>query len=78
MGVLMKFIVSLIIKYSIKVIVGVWDFIFFFFGFTYEKQAEKLDLDELDSLITGPKNEKTGHQYFRANKVGQDTVDAAR
>lgn len=68
----MKFILLLIIKYIVKVIVGLWDFIFFFFGFTYEKQAEKLDLDELDSLITGPKNEKSGHQFFRANKVAKD------
>lgn len=70
----MKFMFSLIVK----IVVGVWDFIFFFFGFTYEEQAEKLKLDELDPVITGPKNEKTGHQYFRANKVGQDAPDSAK
>jgi hypothetical protein len=74
----MKFIFLLIANYSIKTVVGLWDFLFFFFGFTYEKQAGKLDLDKMDPLITGPKNEKTGHQFFRANKVGKDAVDAAR
>lgn len=73
----MKFIVLLIIKYIVKAIVGIWDFIFFFFGFTYEKQAGKLDLNELDPLITGPKNEKSAHQFFRANKVGKDAGNAA-
>lgn len=59
-------------KYITRTIVGIWDFIFFFFGFTYEKQAKKLDLDALDSTISGPENEKTTHQFYRANKVGKE------
>ncbi len=74
----MKFIFSLIVKYIVKAIVGVWDFIFFFFGFTYEAQAGKLALDEWDPLITGPKNEKTVHQFFRANKVSKSTDDGVK
>lgn len=52
-----------------KIIIGIWDFFFFFFGMPYEEQASKLKLDEFDELITGPKNEKRNHQIFRANKV---------
>ncbi len=56
-----------------KIFVGVWDFIFFFFGFTYEKQATKLDLDEMEPTLRGPENKKTTHQYYRANKVGTES-----
>jgi CBS domain containing-hemolysin-like protein len=56
----------------IKFFVWIWDFIFFFFGFTYEKQATKLDLDEMEPTLRGPENEKTGHQYYRANKVKKE------
>lgn len=55
-----------------KVLVGIWDFIFFFFGFTYEKQAGKLDLDGMESMLGGPENEKTRHRFHRANKVGTE------
>jgi hypothetical protein len=60
-----------LIKNIFKIMVGIWDFIFFFFGFTYEKQAEKLDLDKMDDIIKGPENKKTGHQFYRANKVSK-------
>ena len=66
---------SLIIKYIKKFFVGIWDFFFFFFGMPYEEQAKKLDLKKLDSVITGPKNEETGHQIYRANKVSNDKDD---
>lgn len=53
--------------------VGIWDFIFFFFGFTYEEQAAKLDLDAMESTLGGPENEKTRHQFYRANKVATES-----
>ncbi len=40
---------------------------------TYEKQATKLDLDEMEPTLRGPENEKTTHQYYRANKVGTES-----
>jgi hypothetical protein len=58
-------------KYIFKIIVGIWDFLFFFFGVTYEKQASKLELDKLDPIIRGHENEKTTHQIYRANKVSK-------
>ena len=67
----MRHFFKTLIKNIFKGIVGIWDFIFFFFGFTYEKQAGKLDLDEMDHIIKGPENQKTGHQFYRANKVGK-------
>jgi hypothetical protein len=60
----------------IKFFVGIWDFIFFFFGFTYEEQATKLDLDAMEPMLGGPANEKTTHQFYRANKVTSDKVDS--
>lgn len=60
-------------KTILKIFVGIWDFLFFFFGCTYEKQASKLKLDELDGVITGPKNESTAHQFYRANKVSKES-----
>lgn len=65
----MKNIFAFITKYSIKAIVFSWDFIFFFFGMPYEKQASKLKLDELDPRLRGCENEKTTHKIYRANKV---------
>lgn len=61
-----------IFRPAITFIVGIWDFIFFFFGFTYEKQATKLDLDGMEPMLGGPENEKTAHQFYRANKVSKD------
>lgn len=58
-------------KYIIVFFVGIWDFVFFFFGMPYEEQASKLKLDEMDDLISGPENKKTTHHFFRANKVTQ-------
>lgn len=67
----MKNIFGMIAKYSTKTIVFIWDFIFFFFGMPYEKQASKLKLDELDPLIRGRENPKTTHPIYRANKVSK-------
>lgn len=64
---------EVLIKGIFKIFVGIWDFIFFFFGFPYEKQAEKLNLDDIDHIIRGPENEKTSHQFYRANKVGNES-----
>lgn len=64
-------IFGIIIRYIIQTIVWLWHFLFFFFGITYEKQASKLKLDELDHAMRGHKNEKTTHQIYRANKVGK-------
>lgn len=67
----MKNIFGIIAKYNIKAVVFIWDFVFFFFGMPYEKQASKLKLDELDSTLRGHENEKTTHQVYRANKVNK-------
>ncbi len=67
----MKYLFGTITKYSIKTIVFIWDFIFFFFGMPYEKQASKLKLNELDPVIRGRENEKATHQIYRANKVSK-------
>jgi len=64
---------GVLIKGIAKIIVGVWDFVFFFFGFPYEEQAGKLNLDDIDHLIRGPENEKTSHQFYRANKVSNES-----
>ena len=65
----MKSLYQTITKYSAKFFVRLWDFAFFFLGCPYEKQATKLKLDKFDPTITGPKNEKTSHQFYRATKV---------
>lgn len=52
--------------------IGIWDFIFFFFGMPYEEQANKLDWDKHDAAFRGPDNPKTKKTYFRANKVSKD------
>ncbi len=59
-----------IIKFFGKILLGIWDFFFMFFGMPYEKQAERLQVDGID--LRGPENEKTGHQYYRANRVSND------
>ncbi len=60
-------------KLIIKIIVRTWDFIFYFFGITYEAQANRLNLEELDNIISGPKNEKVTYTVYRANKVSRKT-----
>lgn len=60
-----------LINFGVKVIIGIWDFVFFFFGMPYEEQASKLKLDEYDDIIRGPVNEKTSHKSYRANKVSK-------
>ena len=67
----MKNIFNIISKYTIKTIVFIWDFIFFFFGMPYEKQASKLNLEELDSALRGGENRQTTHKVYRATKVGK-------
>jgi len=52
-------------------LIGIWDFIFFFFGMPYEEQAKKLKFDEHDAAIRGPENPKTNKTYYRANKVSK-------
>ena len=56
-------------KYTKMFFVGIWDFIFFFFGMPYEEQAGKLDLEKIDSVLRGPENEVTKHQFKRANRA---------
>jgi hypothetical protein len=68
----MKYLFEIIFKFTIKIIVFIWDFIFFFFGIPYEDQASKLKLDELDPLIRGTENEKPTYQIYRANKVSKN------
>jgi len=65
----MKYFFTTIIKYITKFFLGIWDFIFFFFGMPYEEQAKRLKVDRID--MRGPKNEKTKHTSYRANKVSK-------
>ncbi|MDP3119690.1 MAG: hypothetical protein Q8N01_04675 [Sulfuricurvum sp.] len=67
----MKHIFEIITKYSIKTIFFIWDFIFFFFGMPYEKQASKLKLDKLDHIFRGTENQQPTHKIYRANKVSK-------
>ena len=60
-----------LIKFGTTIIVGIWDFVFFFFGMPYEQQASKLKLDDYDDIIRGPVNEQTSHKSYRANKVSR-------
>lgn len=62
----------MIAKYSIKSLIFMWDFIFFFFGMPYEKQASKLKLDELDHIFRGGENKQPPHKIYRANKVSKN------
>jgi len=55
-----------------RFILGVWDFCFLFLGVPYEEQAKRLRLDDIEPLMSGPDNEKTTHQFYRANKVSND------
>jgi len=63
----MKYIIGTIMKFF----TFIWDFILFFFGMPYERQCDKLKLDENDSMLRGPDNPKRNKIYFRANKVGK-------
>jgi hypothetical protein len=56
-------------KYVVKPFVWIWDFTFFFFGFTYEKQASKVDFEKMDPALRGPQNAKTSHTIRRANRA---------
>lgn len=64
----MEYIVMCIKKFFI----GIWDFVFFFFGMPYEKQAKKLKWDEKDAAFRGPENPKTKKIHYRANKVSKN------
>ena len=55
--------------------IGIWDFIFFFFGMPYEEQSKKFKLDKHDKAIRGPKNPKSKKTFYRANKVGSKEKD---
>lgn len=56
-------------------IVGVWNFLSFFFGFPYEQQANKLDLKKVDPLFRGPQNDKTPHKIYRPNRGNPKVYD---
>ena len=56
-------------KYIIKPFVFLWDFTFFFFGFTYEKQARKVDFEKMDPSLRGPQNQKTAYTIPKANRA---------
>ena len=60
-----KFIIKLVVKF----VVFIWDFIFFFFGMPYEKQASKLDMQKHDPLMRGPEDEKPKYTVYRANRA---------
>jgi hypothetical protein len=64
-------IFAIITKYSVKAIIFIWDFIFFFFGMPYEKQASKLKLDKLDPIFRGGENKQTTHKVYKPNKVSK-------
>lgn len=47
----------------------IWDFIFYFLGAPYEKQAGRLDDEKAESFFRGPENTKSSHKIYRANKT---------
>lgn len=71
----MKYGFGVIYKFFQRVVLGVWDFFFLFLGVPYEEQAKRLKLDDLEPTFWGPENEKTTHQFYRANKVSNDTKE---
>jgi hypothetical protein len=62
-------VVKFIIKIVAKFFVFIWDFIFFFFGMPYEKQAKKLDMEKHDPFMRGPEDEKPKYTVYRANRA---------
>lgn len=55
-----------------KLLIGVWDFVFYLVGAPYEEQAKKLDWDEKDAAFRGPTNPKTKTTHYKANKVSKE------
>lgn len=68
----MESIYKTLMKYIVKSIVWIWDFVFLFLGVPYEEQANKLNSEEWEPVMGGPENEKTTHQFYRANKVSNE------
>ncbi len=64
----MRYVFGLIRRFFL----GIWDFFFLFLGVPYEEQAKRLNLDGIEPVMSGPENEKTTHQFYRANKVSND------
>jgi len=60
---------KLIIKFIGRFFVFIWDFVFFFFGMPYEKQASKLDMEKHDPFMRGPEDEKPNYTVYRANRA---------
>lgn len=52
-----------------RTIIQIWDFLSSFFGFPYEVQANKLDVENIDPGLRDPINLKTSHISYTANKV---------
>lgn len=67
--------IMIIWNFVCRIAIGIWDFIFFFFGMPYEEQAKKLNLDKHDKTIRGPDNPKRERTVYRANKVGSKKND---
>ncbi len=64
-----------IFKFIRRVVIGIWDFFFLFLGVPYEEQAKRMNLDEMEPTLWGPENEKTTHQFYRANKVSRESKE---
>ncbi|MBT5935959.1 hypothetical protein [Sulfurimonas sp.] len=65
--------ILIIIKNIItKPIIILWNIFSLFFGFPYEKQCDKLELEKYDKDIRGPDNEKPKYTVYRANKVSNE------
>jgi len=71
----MKYLFGMIFKAIRRVILGIWDFFFLFFGVPYEEQAKRMKLDEIEPTLWGGKNEKTTHTFYRANKVSKESKE---
>ena len=54
-----------------KLLIGIWDFVFYIVGAPYEQQAKKLDAQKVDPIFRGPINEKSDRTVYRANKAGK-------
>jgi len=61
----MKYVFGLVYRFFLVI----WYFFFLFLCLPYDEQAKRLNLDDIEPVMSGPENEKTTHQFYRANKV---------
>lgn len=67
----MKKVLMNIKKTIFKLLIGIWDFVFYIVGAPYEQQAKKLDAEKADHIFRGPANAKSDRTVYRANKTSK-------